>query len=145
MPSSSHTPDSLDMMFHGLMEAHNNLISKMSRPSKTPLDPGAFLDEYQSSSGPTASFSLQADRPCLVEHIIVAYTPVAAATLTIGPASGQIRTIPIPATTTGVPFTISCHMIVKPTDVITLNCPGATETFVEVMGKVFSGTDWSQV
>lgn len=145
MPNASNTPDTLDMMFHGFMKAHQEMVSKMAMLNRTPHDPGAFLDEYLGAPGPTVSFQLQVDRPAFIEFILVAYTPIAAATLTIGPASGTPRVIPIPATTTSVPVPIPCAMVVKPSDTLTLTCAGATQTFLEVMGKVFSGTDWSQV
>lgn len=145
MPNVSHTMDKTDEMFHGIMQAHQDLITKMHTMNKTPIDPGAFLDEYDSIAGSTLSFSLQVDRPALVQFILYSFTPVATATLTIGKASGKTRNIPIPATTTSVPGSIQCSMIIKPSEILTLNCPGATSMFLEVMGRVLSGTDWSQV
>lgn len=145
MPNLSNTPDKLDEMFHGLMQAHQKLISQMAQQTKIPLDAGAFLDEFLSTPGPTTTFQLQVDRPVLVQFILFGYTPIGAATLTIGPASGMTRTIPIPGTTTAIPGVLPCAMVVKPSDILTLTCTGATATFLEIMGKVFSGTDWSLV
>lgn len=109
---------------------------------RTPEDPGAYLDEYRStpSSPGVITFQLQIDRPAVIYYILYSFSPLGAATLQIGD-----RMIPIPSTTVKPPDTFDVAMIVKPTDIITLTAVGATTMFIEVMGKILSGTEWSQV
>lgn len=145
MPNASQTEDSIDQMFRGLMAMHTENVAKLARIAKNPLDPGAFLDEWNSAQSSPASFSLQVDRPALIQYILYAFTPAGVATLTIGQQSGVTRTIPIVSSSANNPGSIQCAMVVRPGDTISLAATGATALFVEVMGKVLSGTDWSLV
>lgn len=148
MPSQSGHQTDLDAKFFGLMNAHEKLISQMRSliVPKQPLDAGAFLDEWQSASISPLIFVPQIDRPALVMFLMYSYAPTnVAATLTIGQASGVTRTIPIPANNVTMPESLPVAMIIKPNDTITLASAGATALFVEIMGKILSGTDWSQV
>lgn len=144
MPNVSQTPDKTDEMFRGLLDAHNKAIAMFALRNRSVIDPGSFLDEFSSGAG-SVSWQLQIDRPALIEQIIFAFTPVGAATLTIGPQSGTTRTIPIPSSTTNNPGFLDCAMVVRPGDIVTLNAGSATAVFLEIMGKCLTGTEWSVV
>lgn len=139
--------DTTDQQLMGLTSAIEKMNSQMRGLiiPKTPIDAGAFLDEYLSSTSSPLTMQLQVDRPALVTQILYAINPVAAAVLTIGPASGTTRTIPIVNYGDNMIECLQVAMIVRPGDVITLTSVGATQLFVEIMGKILSGTDWSQV
>lgn len=150
MPNLAQTPDKLEVMFQGLMSEHAKLISLLNPVPKRPIDPGAFLDEWISGVLSPVSFAFQIDRPALIKYILYAYTPVGAATLTIGPANAtvqnsSIRSIPIASASTQNPGSFACAIKVNPGDVITLTAVGATSLFLEAMGVSLSGTDWSLI
>ena len=109
---------------------------------RTPEDPGTYLDKFQSTPNAPGviSFQLNIDRPAVIYYILYSFSPLGAATLTIGD-----RVIPIPSTTVKPPDTFDVAMVVEPSDVFTLTAVGATSMFLEVMGKVLSGTEWSKV
>jgi len=145
--SVSGQQDELSKYFMGLMSAiekQNSMMRSMIVP-KTPIDAGSFLDEYLSAASSPLIMQLGIDRPALVTHLLFAINPVGAATLTIGPASGTMRTIPIVNYGDNMIECLNVAMIVRPGDIITLTSAGATQLFVELMGKVLSGTDWAQI
>lgn len=146
MPNLSHTPDTFDE-YLGIIKTQHEFIEKMRGfiVPKTPIDPGTFLDAYISGASSPLTLTPNIDRPALVTNILFSYNPAALATLAIGPTSGTLRTITIPATNAEFPIPIVCAMIIKPGDSFTLTVAGATATYIEVMGKILSGTDWSQV
>lgn len=143
MPSLSHQSDSIEQTFLGMMQRHEDNIAQMMAliVKKTPIDDGAFLDEYKSNNASSISFNLQTDRHALVQQVLIsADTVTAGATLTIGD-----RVMPISASIAIFPLSLDTLMVVKPQESIVLNVPGATNVFVEIMGKILSGTDWSRV
>jgi hypothetical protein len=147
MPSQSGHQTDLDEKFFGLMRAIEKMNSQMRSMivPKTPLDAGAFLDEW-SSGVSTVTITPQIDRPALITNILYAMgTTAAGMSLTIGQASGNSRTIPIANNTTVAIHSLIVAMVIRPGDTITLNAASGSNCFLEIMGRVFSGTDWSQV
>ena len=145
MPNQSGTRELSDELFQGIIDAHMKAVSQVFQRTRSVIDPGAILDEWQSEPAATATFTIGTDRPALIEHILYSYTPIGAATITIGQASGTNRNIPVPAAGTNNPGSIDCAMVVRPGDVVTLSAPGATSTFIEVMGHCLTGSEWSVV
>lgn len=146
MPNLSGSPDIFDQ-FIGLMAAHSEMIKKMESMivPKAPIDQGAFLDEYISQPTSPLIWVPPIDRPALVTNILISFTPVAAATFSVGQTGGTTRTIPIPVSNATFPIPIACAMVIHPGDVFTVSVSGATAVFLEIMGKLLSGTDWSQI
>ncbi|MGH8397494.1 MAG: hypothetical protein ACRETA_04525 [Gammaproteobacteria bacterium] len=120
------------------MDQHAKLIQQMQGyiVKKKPVDDGTFLDEYAVATGDTiAKIYNGFDRPALVNSII-AYAN-AAGSINIG-----ARTMPIPA---GLTVLENIAMIVYPADIMSVVCATSGALFIEVMGKVLSGTEWSRV
>lgn len=143
MPSLSHETDNIERTFRGMMQRHEDNIAQMMSliVKKTPIDDGAFLDEYMSNNSSSVSLNLQTDRHALIQQVLIsADTVTAGATLSIGG-----RVIPISASITIFPLSLDTLMVVKPQELVVLNVPGASNVFVEIMGKILSGTDWSRV
>lgn len=148
MPNLSGTPDGIDAMFHKMMSSHEDLISKMRDLvyNRNAIDSKAFLDEYDTSFTSTVTVTPQIDRPAVIQTIIYSYTPATApGFLTIGRTSGKFRNIPIVTGNTILPGIIVCKMVLNPGDVCTLTSANSTQTYLEIMGQVLSGTEWSTI
>jgi len=138
MANASNTPDKWDLMYQGFMQAHEHQINMMAGlvVPKTPIDPGAFFDESSSVSDATETFiNKQVDRPALINSIMVYLS--APGTLTIGD-----RIIPMGS---GLTTISNIDMVVLPQHKVTLECPTSGAMFIELMGRVISGTNWSVV
>lgn len=143
LPENQNSSNTMSMD-HTPMEVSEsvNKTFKSNIIPGAPEDPGAYVDEFRSSidagsNPPSVTIVLEADRPCVIYYVLYSFSPLGAATLQIGD-----RIIPIPSTTVKPPDTFDVAMIVYPKDVIKLSAAGATSMFLEIMGKVLSGTDW---
>lgn len=147
MPSQSHSQSSLDEKYNGLMQAHESLINQMRGMivPKSPIEEGVFVDEWISSNSSPAQLTLQIDRPALITSILYAMDTTGAASLQIGPQSGTMRFIPLLNANLLMMDGIKVEMIVKPGDVFILTNAAAGKLFLEVMGKLLSGTNWSVI
>lgn len=123
------------------MTVHESISSAMRHliVPKRPLNDSVFVDQYAVGVN-LASFSLASDRPVLVEYILWAFNPVAAGTLTIGD-----RVLPISADANKNMTGLQVNQVLYPKDVITLNVASATSCFIEIMGRVIDGTEWSRL
>lgn len=142
MSDAAYTNDKWEQMFRGMMQAHESQINSLKGAliPKNPIDPGTFVDKYMTGSlSPMTIGQLNIDRPALISTIIYAVNPLAAGTLQVGG-----RVIPFNSASP-MPVTLDCQMVVYPNDTVVLTCTGATALFVELMGQLLAGTDWSRI
>lgn len=128
----------LDEKFLGIMDTWENYINQMRFMvvPKEPIDKGAFLDEYNSATNDTTcSISPGFDRHALVKSII-AYTS-GSGTLSIG-----ARSIPLAGGLTVINY---IDMVVSPGSVIQVTGSISGPMYLEIMGNILSGTNWSRV